>query len=238
MSDPGELAAAPPPRIEARRVKIWDAPVRLVHWALVALIAFSWWSVKAHHMEWHLLSGYAVLGLVIFRVIWGFVGSDTARFAGFVRGPTATLAYLRTLPDRRAPAPPGHNPLGAWSVLALLGLIAGVVGLGLFSVDTDGLESGPLADRVSFDFGRACAKLHDKGFDILLWLIGLHVAAVAFYLVYKRRDLIGPMIGGSGRADADADGPALRFAPVWRLIVAAAVAVGLAWFVSKGLRLH
>ena len=236
MSDPGELAAAPASPLKVRRIKIWDAPVRVFHWALVALIAFSWWSVKAHHMEWHLLSGYAVLGLVIFRVIWGFVGSDTARFASFVRGPKATLAYLRTLPSRHAPAAPGHNPLGAWSVLALLGLIAAVVGLGLFSVDVDGLDSGPLADRVSFDFGRACARLHDQGFDVLLWLIGLHVAAVAFYLVYKRRDLIGPMILGSGRAGSDGPGP--RFAPVWRLVLAVAVAGGLAWFVAKGLRVH
>lgn len=218
-------------------VRIWDAPTRIVHWALPVLIAFSWGAAKWGHLGLHRLSGYLILALLIFRVIWGFAGSQTARFAGFVRGPRAIAAYLATLPSRRATGVPGHNPLGAISVLVMLGLLFAQVGLGLFSVDTDGIESGPLAAYVSFDVGRVCARLHHLGFNLLLWVIGLHVAAVAFYLVWKRENLVGPMIGGSKRyAPGQAPSP-LRFAPIWRWPAAAMLAGLAAWLVSKGLKL-
>jgi cytochrome b len=100
------------------RARLWDAPVRLVHWLLVGLIAFSWWSAEEGHLQWHRYSGYLILGLVAFRLYWGFAGGGAARFASFVRGPGAILAYLRTLPERTPSTVPGHNPLGALGVLA------------------------------------------------------------------------------------------------------------------------
>ena len=233
MTEPSDAMTAVRPRVS---VKVWDAPTRVVHGLLPLLIAFSWGAAKWGRLDLHRLSGYAILGLLVFCVTWGFVGSQSARFQGFVRGPNATLAYLATLPSRRSLDVPGHNPLGAWSVLAMLGLMLTQVGLGLFSVDTDGLESGPLASSLSFDFGRACAKLHHIGFNLLLWLIGLHVAAIAFYLVWKRENLIGPMIGGSKVYRDDAAPAPLRFAPAWRLAAAAAFAALAAWLVAKGLK--
>jgi cytochrome b len=216
------------------RARLWDGPTRLVHWALVALVGFAWWSAETDHLEWHRWSGYGVLGLLVFRLIWGFAGSASARFASFVRGPAATLAYVRTLPSRARKDLPGHNPLGAWSVLALLALLIAQVVTGLFAVDVDGLESGPLSDRVSFDLGRRFADWHAMSFTALKALVVLHLAAVAFYLAYKRADLIGPMITGRARFET---GPELRFAPLWRALVAAVVAGLLAWWVAKGLRL-
>lgn len=213
--------------------RLWDGPTRIVHWALVVLVAFSWWSAETGRMPWHRLSGYAVAGLLIFRIAWGFIGSRTARFASFVRGPAAVLDYARTLPKRVRAEVPGHNPLGAWSVLAILAVLAFQVATGLFAVDLDAIEAGPLSDRVDFDTGRRIAGWHTLSFSVLQGLIVLHVAAVVFYLAYKRADLIGPMITGRGRFAKD---PGLTFAPLWRAALAAAVAVALAWWISRGMR--
>lgn len=215
------------------RARLWDAPTRIVHWSLVTLIAFDWWTGETGRMEWHRLAGYVVVGLILFRLIWGFAGSASARFASFVRGPLTTLAYVRTLPSRAKKDWPGHNPLGAWSVLAILAVLAAQVITGLFAVDIDAIEAGPLSDRVDFDTGRLFAKWHHWSFSALEVLVLLHIAAVVFYLAYKRADLIGPMLTGRQRFQED---PKLGFAPVWRAVLAAAVAGAIAWFVAKGLR--
>lgn len=216
------------------RARVWDAPTRIVHWLLVASVAFSWWSAEAHHLDWHRASGLFVLLLLLFRLIWGFAGSDTARFAKFVRGPAATWRYARTLPGRAAEAAVGHNPLGGWSIVAMLLALIAQVGLGLFAVDEDGLESGPLSDLVSYEAGRQAAHLHHASFDILLVLIGLHVAAILFYALYKRRDLIGPMI--TGRARLTMAEP-LRFASAARAGIVLLVAAALTWWVANGLKI-
>jgi cytochrome b len=215
------------------RAKLWDGPTRIFHWALVALLGFAWWSAETRNMEWHRLAGYSVVGLLVFRLLWGFVGSGSARFSSFVKGPAQTWAYLRTLPSRAHAVSPGHNPLGAWSVLALLGLLLLQVVTGLFSVDVDGLESGPLSDRVDFDTGRAFAAVHELSFTALQVLVALHVVAVIFYAVYKRADLVRPMVTGRGKFSTD---PGLTFAPVWRALLVAVVAAGVAWWASKGFR--
>ena len=214
------------------RQTVWDAPVRLFHWLLIALIAFSWWSAENHAMDWHRRSGCAILALLVFRLFWGFAGGRTARFAQFVRGPRAVIGYLRE--PVAAPAAPGHNPLGGWSVVAMLATLATMVTAGLFSVDVDGLESGPLADYVSFDAGRLAAKAHGTVFNVLLALIALHVLAVGFYLVVRRRNLIGPMIHGRRRLEGDETAP-LGVAR-WRVVVGAALAIGCSWAVSTGFR--
>ena len=180
--------------------RIWDAPVRLFHWLLVALLCFSWWSGKQHEMDWHRRSGYCILALLIFRIYWGFVGGHTAQFSQFIRGPRAALAYARSLVRGTYIAEPGHNPLGGWSVVLMLATLATMVTAGLFAVDVDGLESGPLADYVSFDQGRVAAHVHAFVFNLLLALIATHLVAILFYLVRLRHNLIGPMITGRGPA--------------------------------------
>ena len=216
------------------RARLWDGPTRLVHWGLVVTLSFSWWSAETDHLQWHRWSGYAVVGLVAFRLLWGFVGSGSARFASFVKGPASTLAYVRTLPSRAHDAVPGHNPLGAWSVVAILLVLVAQTVTGLFAVDIDAFEAGPLSDRVDFDTGRLFAKWHDWSFTALQGLVVLHLVAVAFYLFYKRANLIGPMITGYRRFRTD---PGLVFAPLWRAVVATLVAAFFAWWVSKGFRM-
>lgn len=215
------------------RSRLWDGPTRVVHWALVVSIAVAWWSAENDKLDWHRWAGYSVLGLLLFRLIWGFVGAASARFASFVRGPAATIAYLRTLPSRTHTETPGHNPLGALSVVALLAVLSVQVVTGLYSVDIDAIEAGPLSDRVSFETGRLLAKWHHWSFTALEVLVVLHLAAVAFYLTYKRSNLIGPMITGQRWFTHD---PALRFAPPWRIVAVAVVAFALTAWASKGLR--
>jgi cytochrome b len=214
--------------------RLWDGPTRIVHWSLVVLIGFAWWSAETDHMDWHKLAGYAVLALLVFRIVWGVVGSGSARFASFVKGPAATLAYVRSLPSRAHADTPGHNPLGAWSVLAILATLVLQVVTGLFSVDVDGVESGPLSDRVDFDTGRLFAKIHHLSFSALEALVVLHLAAIVFYAAYKRADLVRPMLTGRRRFARD---PELAFAPVWLAVLVAAAAAVVAWWASRGLRL-
>jgi len=212
--------------------RVWDLPIRLMHWALVLSIAVCWWTGMHNELEYHLYSGYAVLWIVLMRLYWGFAGSSTARFVNFVRGPRAVFAYACTLPRRDTPHVHGHNALGAISVLAMLGLVLAVVVLGLFAVDVDGLYSGPLSSYVSFRGGRHIAHLHYKWFNVLLWVIGLHLAAVVFYYIHKRHNLIFPMI--SGRRIAAAGGEVLEAAPLWRFLLGAVIASVLVWMVSIG----
>lgn len=212
--------------------KVWDGPTRLFHWLLVGLFAFSWWSADHDQMDRHLASGIILLGLLVFRIIWGIVGGSTARFAQFLKSPRAVVDYLR---GRRTDPAPGHNPLGAYSVVALLVLLVALVAAGLFAVDVDGLESGPLSDLVSFDHGRVAAHLHGLSFRLLLWLIGLHILAVVYYRL-RGHDLLRPML--TGRDPNLPPGSAvLKPASIWRLVMAVAMAAGLAWWASKGLPL-
>jgi cytochrome b len=214
------------------RYKLWDGPVRLVHWLLVALISFSWWASE-DHLNWHRWSGYTIIGLVMFRIWWGFAGGKAARFASFVKGPGTMLAYLKTVGDRNRSDVPGHNPLGALSVLAFLAVLLVQVGTGLFAVDIDAFEAGPMSDRVSFETGRQIAEIHELSFRVLQGLVVLHVLAVVFYLVWKRTDLTLPMITGRRVLPSD---PGLAGAPWWRLVLGVVLAGAIAWALSKGLR--
>lgn len=215
--------------------RIWDPTVRIFHWLLVMLVAFSWWSGEQHDMERHRLSGYAILALLGFRVFWGFAGPRTARFGSFVRGPRAVLTYMRLLGSRSGHAADGHNPLGGWSVVAMIAVLLTMVVAGLFAVDVDGLESGPLADYVSFETGRSAADLHETVFNVVLALIALHVVAIVFYLGWKRQNLVRAMITGSRRITAGETAAELRWSPLLAL-VGIAVAGGFAWAVSTGFR--
>lgn len=214
---------------------VWDAPVRLFHWLLVGLLGFSWWSGEQHEMEWHRLSGYAILALLIFRVYWGVFGGRTARFAQFVRGPGVAFAYARSLTKRTYRPAEGHNPVGGWSVMLMLATLMAMVVAGLFSIDVDGLESGPLADYVSFDAGRSAAGIHAFIFNLLLTLVALHILAILFYLVALRHDLITPMLHGRRRV-SDLDQVAPLGASAWKAALGVLIAAACAYWTAQGFR--
>jgi cytochrome b len=218
-----EPAATPAPPA----TRVWDLPTRVVHWAFVAVVAFSWWSAETGRLEWHRWSGYTLLGLLLFRLYWGFFGSSTARFTTFVRGPRAIGDYLKG----RWALVAGHNPLGALSVLALLGLMLLQVLLGLFAVDVDGIESGPLSLYVSFETGRACAQWHEAVFEVLQAVILLHLIAVFYYLIFRRQNLVRPMVTGK-RVFATEMAP-MTPASRWRLLLGVALSAAITYAVSQ-----
>lgn len=174
------------------RQRIWDLPTRLFHWALAGAVTAATVTGKigGEWIEWHGRSGLFILGLVIFRLLWGFIGSPTARFANFVRGPAAIRAYLRGQWQGI-----GHNPLGALAVLALLGLSAAQVVSGLFAND-DITFQGPLAALISKDDSDHARALHTLVFYALSAVVGLHLAAIAFYTRVKKQSLVRPMLTG------------------------------------------
>ena len=214
---------------------IWDAPTRLFHWLLVVLLGFSWWSAKTDHMQWHQYSGITVSGLMIFRILWGVIGSSTARFKEFVRSPREVWRYIR-FDNTSALEKLGHNPLGGWSVVALLLMVTVQFVSGLFAIDIDGLEEGPLSYLVEFDSGRTASRIHHGAFNFLLGLVVVHVVAVFFYLLIKRRNLIRPMITGRQERARGIDMVSTILAPRWRLLVSILIAGLLAYSISKGLR--
>lgn len=215
------------------RQKVWDEPTRLVHWLLVFLVAFSWWTAEQRQMQWHFWSGIAIVGLLVFRIYWGFAGPETARFSRFVKGPRTVFAYAGKLFRSDYRASFGHNPLGALSVVAILLALLTQVGLGLFASDTDGLESGPLSRYVSYEFSRAAGELHEDAFNILLFLIGLHIVAIIFYLAVIRINLIGPMISGYRKAGSDGSEAGLASAPLWRFGLGVALAALVVWLLAR-----
>ena len=208
------------------RLPIWDLPIRLFHWLIVALFAFSWWTAENDRADLHIWSGIAILTLLIFRILWGFVGSSTARFANFVRGPRAVFGYLRGQWSGI-----GHNPLGALSVVALLGLLFVQVGLGLFSTDEDGLVEGPLASLVSYSISEEAVDLHEDLFNVLLVFVGLHLAAILFYRL-RGKGLIGPMVTGSGSAEPGME--PMRRGKAWVAIVCLLISIAITRWIIAG----
>jgi cytochrome b len=216
-------------------VRVWDLPTRVFHWALVACIVGSVVSgyVGGAWMVWHARIGYAVLTLLLFRLVWGFVGGYWSRFAAFLYSPRSVLAYLRgqAHPDHLV----GHNPLGAGSVLAMLIVLLAQVGTGLVGDDEISF-TGPLNRFVETGKGLAATWYHKQvGQWLVIGLVALHVGAVLYYLLRKKDNLIGPMLAGdkqvshvtrSSRDDAASRGAAL--------VVLLACAGLVAWVVSLG----
>ena len=182
-----------------RRVKVWDGWVRLVHWGIVVLIGVSWWTMRTDRVELHYLSGYAVLTLLLFRLAWGVAGSDTARFARFLRSPLEALRHLSHLRRREPDTEIGHNAAGGWMVLVLLGLLLVQAASGLFANHEPGMTydaHGPLALRVSDAASARLTGVHHLTFNLVLLAAGLHVLAVLAYRVLKGQDLLRPMVTG------------------------------------------
>jgi len=209
-------------------VRVWDLPVRLFHWALAVLVIFSYVTGKiaGTWLEWHMKSGYAILALLVFRIAWGFVGSDTARFARFVRSPAAAFSYLREV-ARGVPRPVvGHNPAGGWMVVALLAAFLTQAISGLF-VDDEIATQGPLAVKASSALVARMTWVHEYNQWILVAFVVLHVAAIAWYQWRLGLGLTRLMITGVLRGDLapGLEAPRMRSLPwaVACLAIAAAI---------------
>jgi cytochrome b len=210
----------------AWREKVWDLPVRLCHWLLVLAIpaAYVTAQIGGSWIDWHGRIGALVLALLIFRIVWGFVGTTHARFKSFAPTPSRLSAYLRGAWNGV-----GHNPLGALAVLAMLTALLVQVGTGLFANDDIAFQ-GPLTHLVNKSTSDSLTGLHHQAFNALLALIALHICAIAFYLLGKRSNLIGPMVSGY-KVVAVAEH---RAAPPLRLrdvAIAAAISIAFVWVI-------
>jgi len=227
-SDPAPAARAD----ETSPLRVWDLPTRLFHWALAAVVIGLVATGLGGVMAWHFRLGYTALALLLFRIVWGFVGGHWSRFANFVYAPGTVLAYLR---GRGRPEHGiGHNPLGALSVFALLAILALQVWSGLSSDDAITF-TGPLARFVSGDVVDWASGWHkSQGKWLVIGLAALHVLAVLFYLLVRRNNLVAPMVTGDKPLAAVASSPsrddgASRTAA---LVLFAACAAFSAWVAS------
>jgi cytochrome b len=183
------------------KILIWDLPVRLFHWLLLLLVTVSVTTgLVGGYMDYHMMSGFGILALLLFRIGWGFIGSYHARFRNFMKGPATTLGYVgeafRFKRGGQNPVHyPGHNPLGALSVIAMLAALMFQAVTGLFAND-DFFTEGPLAYLVSYDTSRELTGLHKRAKWVLGGLIALHLIAIAWYQFARSTNLVGPMITG------------------------------------------
>jgi len=185
----GELDASP-----TQRVRVWDLPTRIFHWALAVAVVGQIATGLSGVMAWHLRNGYLVLALLLFRLVWGFVGGHWSRFASFVHSPSALVGYLRGRP--RPEQLVGHTPLGALSVFAMLAILVAQVATGLVA-DDEISASGPLTRFVSSATVSLASAWHTTaGKWIVLALVVLHVLAIVFYALVRHQHLVKPMVSG------------------------------------------
>ncbi len=217
------------------RVRVWDLPLRVFHWTLAAAVVAAIATAEAGGawMAWHGRAGLLIIGLLVFRIAWGFIGPETARFRSFAPTPARLRSYLRG--QWRGL---GHNPLGALSVFALLGVLALQAGTGLFASD-DIAFAGPLSHRADDALVEWLTGRHRLLAKLLFGLAGLHLAAIAWHAWVRKDKLVGPMLTGWRDVEAgapldDAHGvdagvaPRGRTAPAVALVLAVTVVSVLA----------
>jgi cytochrome b len=208
-----------------REVTVWDLPTRLFHWLLVVLVAAAYATWRLNWMDWHAWVGDALLALVLWRLLWGFFGSDTARFSRFLAGPRAALHHLadfrRREPDREA----GHNPAGGWMVLLLLGLLLGLILTGIY-IDNDVADDGPLTALTPAPVANLITALHAWLWDALLAAVALHLLAILVYAAVRRHNLLLPMLTGRKQLPDSVLSP--RLAGLLRALVALGCAAAAA----------
>jgi cytochrome b len=220
-------------RDKTETLKVWDLPTRLFHWSLLTLIVACWWtSTENGDMDWHMRCGYAVLALLLFRLIWGVLGSTTARFSHFVTSPRAVIEYFADLRNNDNVPHVGHNPAGGWMVLVLLGMVLLISTSGLFAND-DMMSEGPLAHHVGENMSDLVTAWHEKGFYALLAMVAMHLAAIALYLLVKKENLVRPMLTGIKHLPQGSNAPALHTQKAWLALLILGCTSGTVWLLTK-----
>jgi len=193
---------------ERRKLLVWDAPTRLFHWLLAVLVLAAYVTYRLNWVFSHVLAGEAVLALVLFRILWGFLGSETTRFTSFVATPGSVARYLADVLRGRASLPVGHNPAGGWMILLMLALLLGETVSGVF-VNNDVASVGPMSDMMSAGTMNLMTELHRLFWDALAASVALHLLAILYYAVALRQNLLWPMITGRIRAPGSEPPPRL-----------------------------
>ncbi len=212
------------------RFRVWDLPTRIFHWALAILVIFSFATGKigGGWMDWHLKSGYAILALLLFRLGWGILGSQTARFTHFVRGPRAAIAFARATFGGNHPLTLGHNPMGGWMVVFMLALLVAQASSGLFA-DDEIATQGPLAVKVSNALVAKMTSFHYYNGWTIVAAVALHVIAVATYQWALKVDVLRPMVSGWKVVPPGLRPPEPERAAVWLAAAFLAIAAALVY---------
>jgi cytochrome b len=218
---PAQPAAAAACGEPQRKVRVWDLPTRLFHWLTAALVAAAYATWRLNWIDWHAWIGEALLALVLWRLLWGVLGSETARFARFLAAPTAVLRHLAQLRDREPDRQVGHNPAGGWMVVLLLALLLAQCLTGIY-VENDVADAGPLTPLTPAPVADLITALHALLWDALLAAVVLHLVAIVFYRVAKGHNLLLPMISGWKRVPLDT--PVPRSVGLGRALLALAAA--------------
>ena len=216
----------PPTEPPRRTILVWDLPIRLFHWLTVALVAAAYVTWRMNWMDWHAYAGDALLTLLLFRLAWGVIGSDTARFTRFLASPRAAFRHLTHILRREPDAQVGHNPAGGWMVMLMLGLLLGQTLTGIID-NNDVADAGPLTDILPAWLSNLIDDLHGWLWNALLAAIALHVLAIALYAVAKRQNLVRPMLTGRKTLPAEAAVPRVA-SPLLALLALASAAVAAA----------
>lgn len=230
MTDPLDPPAAAPHGVGLSDVRVWDPLLRITHWSFALLIPAMWWTAENSKWAWHRRIGLVLLGLLVFRVLWGFLGPETARFASFVKGPRAVIAYLRGELVGVAQMI-GHSPVGGLSTVVLLGAMLTQVSMGLFAGDPYDGMTGPLNSLVGVGLADMITEWHETFFWVVVGLVGLHLSAITFYAV-RGQNLLGPMVGGDRPPIAGVTG--IGPVPWMRAAMALGLAAGFALWVAYG----
>jgi cytochrome b len=217
------------PSTQARRVLVWDVPTRLFHWLMVILVAGAYVTERLNSMDWHVRIGEALLALVVFRLLWGWLGSGTARFGSFLVSPAAALVHLRRMFRRATDLQVGHNPAGGWMVLLLLALLLSEALSGVY-VNNDVANQGPLTDWVPASVANAITDLHAVLWEVLLGAVAVHLSAIAFYAA-KGQQVLWPMLTGRKLLPRGTSEP--RLASNWLALALLAAGALIAALVSR-----
>jgi cytochrome b len=206
----------------ARPVLVWDVPVRLFHWLTVVLVISAYATLKLNWIDWHVRVGEALLTLVIFRLLWGWFGGETARFRNFMASPVAASRHLRHLFRREPDLQVGHNAAGGWMVMLLLVLLLLETLSGLY-VNNDIADEGPLSEWVPAWLANAISALHALVWDVLVAAVALHVVVILLYALVKGHNLLRPMWTGYKSLPASVKAPLHR--PAWLALLPLGVGV-------------
>jgi cytochrome b len=224
---------------------VWDLPLRLFHWILVLSLLASWYTAEMSskgeffefrgqpygYAELHFWLGFWALGMVIFRILWGFVGPKHARFSSMLAGPRRLVSYAGQVLKRDSEPTVGHNPMGALVVVLMLLIVGAQAVAGLFLIDNTEIFPAPYHVAVSESLASKLMRFHHFNFHLLQWVVGLHVLAVLFYHFYKRQNLVGPMLTGHKSADLVPQSESIAGSQLFKALLVALVAAAIVWLV-------
>lgn len=211
---------------------VWDLPLRLFHWLFALAITASYITAKLgiDWMQYHFYLGYLTLGLLLFRIIWGFIGPRHARFSSFLEKPAAVWAYAKGMLDRHSHPSVGHNPVGGLMVILMLVLVAVQTTTGLFTTDTI-IWTGPYYPSVSSATASLLSTAHNVNFNLILAAVGLHVLAIIYYRVFKKQSLVSAMFTGYKPAALVPENHAISSSQLLKALIVSAISSGVVYWV-------